>query len=99
VKVKNLTGTGSRTCRCANWLDHWKKHNTAHLDLPTCCPVSGCNSGDLVGAHVIKAEPEDKSIYICPLCGGHSSATDILEVDCALAPANVSETCGKWGYW
>ena len=99
MKVKNLTGTGSRTCRCANWLEHWRKHNTAHHNLPTCCPVTTCSGMDLVGAHVVKAESEDSGIYICPLCSVHSSSTDILEVDCTLAPANVSETCGKWGYW
>jgi hypothetical protein len=95
MKIKNLTGTGSRTCNCANWLEHWRKYNSAGQRMPIYCPVPACLETDLIGAHVKKVESPDDNTYICPLCDTHNKTTDTLEVFCALASANVSDTCGK----
>lgn len=96
MKIKNIKGTSENTCHCESWLAHWKKYS--NQDVFICQEKSCFNTDDLVGAHVQKGgESKDKTWYIYPLCKKHNSSTEELEVsdECALVPANVSETCGK----
>lgn len=95
MEVTNIDGTRQNICKCGSWLNHWRKFNSSGAGIPAYCPAFGCVKKDLVGAHVQKAGPSDRSWYICPLCEDHNKATGSLEVNCALAPADVSKTCGK----
>lgn len=75
--VKNLNGTGKNfsypTCGCNSWIDHWMKNKypnpTVKYSKYSC---RGCQSikplSELVGAHVLKINDEDKKKYIIPLC-------------------------------
>ena len=98
MKIRNINGTSDNACRCASWLEHWEKYNTGKQAVPVFCPVSDCENNPIVGAHVQKDDDSDQSWYIVPLCMTCNSKTgQVLEVSdaIALAPANVSQTCGK----
>ena len=96
MKVKNINGTSDSTCKCASWLDHWKKFSSQ--TLPAYCAEKACRGKPEVGAHVQKDSSSDNSWYIVPLCKEHNGQTGkSLEIGdtIKLAPANVSSTCGK----
>lgn len=96
MKVNNINGTSYDTCKCASWLDHWKKFSNDKL--PQYCPVWLCFRKSEVGAHVQKDSYSDKNWYIVPLCKKHNGETGkSLEIrgTIKLASANVSETCGN----
>lgn len=95
MRVNNINGTSANSCKCGDWLSHWKKYSGAQL--PTSCPATSCTSKPEVGAHVQKDGSTDRSWYIVPLCKTHNAQTGkSLEVGTiALASANVASTCGK----
>ena len=96
MKVKNINGTSTITCKCGSWLDHWK--NFSGQLLSSFCSEVTCMQRAEVGAHVQKDSATDKSWYIVPLCKVHNAKTgDSIYIidDIKLVSANVSETCGK----
>lgn len=96
MKVKNINGTSQNTCKCGSWLQHWK--NYSGQSLASFCPEVGCTKKPEVGAHVQKDNSWDNNWYIIPLCSSHNSmhGSSLSVSDTVnLAPANVSETCGK----
>ena len=94
-EVKNINGTTDNTCKCASWLDHWKKF--AHESLPRFCSEEKCTGAPEVGAHVQKADSAGDAWYIVPLCKTHNAGTgeSLTILDVELVSANVSQTCGK----
>lgn len=96
MRVTNINGTSPNTCKCGNWLEHWK--NYGRQPLPRYCPEKTCMQQPEVGAHVQKEGSPDRGWYIVPLCRSHNGQTGTtLEVsdNVALVSANVGETCGR----
>lgn len=96
MRVHNVNGTSSNTCKCGSWLKHWEKFS--RRSLPSYCPESSCYKKPTVGAHVQKDSSTDKGWYIVPLCDDHNRQTGKslnLSDSISLVSANVSETCGK----
>lgn len=94
MKLTNINGTSDNTCECSSWLEHWKTFGG--LYSVSMCAVEGCKEKAEVGAHVQKAGSDDW--YIVPLCKSHNAERggSISVADSTkLAPANVSQTCGK----
>ena len=98
MKVKNLNGTSSNTCKCKSWLKHWVNYNSSgDTQLPSYCGEESCTNEPEVGAHVQKDSQTDSSWYILPLCKSHNNKrgeTLNKYSGVSLAPANVSNTCG-----
>ncbi len=94
MKIANINGTSDTTCKCGSWLKHWENFSYQKASV---CGVLGCHNGDLVGAHVQKAESTDAKWYIYPLCKAHNQSSGTLEVTTsfALVSANKKETCDK----
>jgi hypothetical protein len=95
IKARNINGTSSNTCTCGSWLEHWKKFSNGAISY---CSEQGCAMVDLVGAHVMKADENDKKWYIIPLCSYHNrqKGHDIdVVVTTEFVPADTKETCGK----
>lgn len=96
MKIRNINGTSDNTCKCGNWLDHWKKFSGQ--SLPSYCPEEKCIQKPEVGAHVQKDSSTDNGWYIIPLCKTHNGKKgETLNVSdtVKLVSANVKETCGK----
>jgi hypothetical protein len=96
MKVKNINGTSANTCKCGNWLEHWKR-NGGKTPAAYCAELL-CRNTQEVGAHVQVDGSTDRTWYIVPLCKEHNSKTGqsiSLMEGTTLVPANVSETCGK----
>jgi len=96
MKVKNINGTSTKTCKCGSWLDHWK--NFSGLSVPTYCPEIDCRQKPEVGAHVQKDSATDSKWYIVPLCKTHNAQTGkslYISETIKLVSANASVTCGK----
>lgn len=95
MKINNINGTSDNSCRCGNWLEHWKKFGGK--TLPATCREVRCNEKPEVGAHVQKDSLSDKSWYIVPLCQRHNQekGKSLEIVDTVLVSANVANTCGK----
>ena len=97
MKVKNLNGTSRNVCSCGTWLKHWVKFNLKRQRLPMLCPACKRNLVE-VGAHVQIADSSRNDWFIVPLCKecNNQSNRTVLDIgDCALAPANKSETCER----
>jgi hypothetical protein len=98
MRIRNINGISDNACRCASWLEHWENYNTDKQALPVFCPVADCVNNPIVGAHAQKDDDSDSNWYIIPLCMTCNAKTNqVLEVSGAisLAPADVSQTCGK----
>jgi hypothetical protein len=90
MKVKNVNGISTDTCKCGNWLDHWK--NFSEQALPRFCPEWGCLEKPEVGAHVQKDGSSDTGWYIVPLCREHyvqTGRTITIDDSVKLVPANI----------
>jgi hypothetical protein len=99
AKITNVGNTLriAVTCKCGSWIEHWEKFS--EMTRPDYCIVFPlCLKKDIVGAHVQKANSDDKDWYIVPLCKKHSryKASKILEISdiFPLVKANRGETCG-----
>ena len=94
MKIKNITGTSDAKCLCDSWLKHWENFSGRTTKY---CIVKDCLEKELVGAHVQKAEGNNESWYILPICNKHNQSKDVLEVSDAwkLVSANKKETCDK----
>ncbi len=96
MKLRNINGTSPNNCPCGSWLAHWT--NLVPIGgPPPHCPVQGCPNKPSLGAHVQTGNLFDQSWFIAPLCAAHNAQRGAtLDVEPVfLAPANVSETCGK----
>jgi hypothetical protein len=94
VKVKNINGTSSNTCKCGSWLKHWEKYSGEKAGL---CNEKSCTNSATIGAHVQKLNSIDDSWYIVPLCNKHNNKRgEELELykSPQLISANVRNTCG-----
>lgn len=97
MMLKNVNNCAGTYCACGSWLNHWYKFSGRAV--PIYCPVDGCMYTDLIGAHVQKADGNDKNWYIAPLCVAHSQSRNVMEYPdwCAIVPANKHETCERGG--
>lgn len=88
---KNKEGTGSRTCKCGSWKQHWI--NFTKENWPSTCSVEGCNKTPTLGAHIIN--PQVSGERIAPMCEDCNKRTDTftLKSGVVLSSANTSETC------
>jgi hypothetical protein len=96
MKLKNINWTDNTTCSCGSWLEYWKKFSGQ--TLPVFCPEEKCIQMSEVGAHVQKANSNDESWYIVPLCKTHNGETGkslTISDSVNLVSANVGRTCGK----
>ena len=95
MKLNNINGTSSNTCKCGSWLKHWEEFSKK--SVPTYCPVTSCMQKPEVGAHVQKDSSTDRSWYIVPLCQKCNKETgkSLTVADTTtLVSANVNGTCG-----
>ena len=96
MKVRNINGTSSNTCKCGSWLKHWEIFGGQ--TLPKYCPESSCLQKPEVGAHVQKDSSTDNDWYIIPLCSAHNAEKGksiVVSDGTILVSANVAATCGK----
>lgn len=65
TKVKNLNGTSDNRVPYGydSWLDFWEKKSGKKAK-----ECAHCSNGAQVGAHVQKADSNDRSWHIVPLC-------------------------------
>jgi len=86
MRVKNVNGSSRFPAPAgySSWLDYWNQ-NASHRAFR--CGATDCHHrGDLVGAHVQKANSTDQKWYIVPLCASCNHRTDIFDVDEELVP-------------
>lgn len=95
IKIHNINGTSSNTCRCGSWKQHWI--NQSGERWPAYCSVIGCMERASVGAHVQKIRGS-QSWYIIPLCTHHNNQfgqdAEVSEYTRFIS-ANKSDTCDK----
>lgn len=77
LKVRNVEDTSGKACSGhKSWLGHWEWYAGTKA---TVCSKKDCQGSPVVGAHVVKAKPEndmDKSTqFIVPLCSMHNSSS------------------------
>lgn len=88
TRVKNVNGTSRFGCPAgySSWLEYWESKSGI---IASRCSATDCHQpgrNNLVGAHVIKVDGSDRSIYIVPLCRGCNTRTDVFYVDAPLIP-------------
>ena len=89
MKVRNLGGTGARTCGCGSWLEHWERGSGQKASA-----CAACGKKATVGGHVVKTDGYDRNHYIVPLCDGCNKRSDDFEIGTTpLVPANKEKTC------
>ena len=94
MKLKFIIGESNKTCKCGNWLAHWRKFSGHPL---TYCPIDGCREEIEVGAHVKKYGTSDGNHYIIPLCKTHCEKSGIIDPPewVKLVSVDIGETCGS----
>ncbi|WP_146211714.1 hypothetical protein [Burkholderia cenocepacia] len=98
--MKNVVGSGERSCGCGSWLDHWVKFTT-HRDGDHLCSVDGCTELAVDGAHVtlphLDVEDERQLHWIIPMCRRHNKSPDQLlsKPEVRVVSANIGKTCKK----
>lgn len=91
INWSNKNGTGTRTCKCGSWMDHWIKFSKE--SWPTSCSVANCSSPPTLGAHIINPEVQGERIVpMCYSCNGLDTQFN-LKGGVSLVKANTSETC------
>ena len=63
IKVKNLNGTSDNDAHV--WLDFWERKTGKKAGE---CGHRGCTKKATDGAHIKKADSDDRRWYIVPLC-------------------------------
>jgi len=83
--VKNVNGSSrfSAPAGYDSWLDYWEKQTGEKAYY---CSALDCNNTDLVGAHVQKANSDDRSYYIVPLCNACNQREGNFYVSAKLVP-------------
>ena len=90
---KNKKGTGTRSCACGSWKQHWL--NFSNKNWPDKCSVSGCNNSATLGAHVFNSNVSGEYIDpTCDSCNKLDSEFD-LKGGITLVSANKAKTCEK----
>ena len=92
--VRNVKGTGERTCSCGSWLMHWQRFAGVKAIY---CGVFECVNPAELGAHVVKDAEADGAECIVPMCKYHNALTEVLHPlarHVMMMTANVSKTCG-----
>jgi hypothetical protein len=99
VRIKNVVGTGERTCKCGSWLKHWEKLSRKSAYL---CSVEKCTEKATAGAHITRPNAKNEDYithpYIVPMCSEHNGkhgAEYNSKPNTTFVWANVSKTCGK----
>lgn len=73
-----------------SWLSYWEDKANCRLDpnIYYKCPACGKATlrKDFDGCHVQKANSDDKSWYIVPLCSSCNHRTDTFDVNVKLVP-------------
>ncbi|KUO52321.1 MAG: hypothetical protein APF76_04615 [Desulfitibacter sp. BRH_c19] len=88
---KNRGGTGSRSCNCGTWKQHWI--NCLGKSWPNECSISGCTNKATLGAHIINSEVSgEKIVPACDSCN-KLSGEFTLKGGVTLVSANKKETC------
>lgn len=89
---KNKAGTGTRTCICGSWKQHWL--NFSNKPWPAACSVKGCDNAPTLGAHIYNPDVSGEYIVpMCPECNKLTSSFSLKGVTCV--SANKSKTCEK----
>lgn len=88
---KNKKGTGTRSCNCGTWKQHWI--NGSGKTWPTSCSISNCSNSATLGAHIFNSEVEGERIV--PACDSCNKLNDKfnLKGGITLVLANQSNTC------
>lgn len=96
AKIKTIKDPENKTCRCGNWLNHYKNFGPRIVRL---CVVKECTGHELTGAKVQKQDSEDEKIYIIPLCTTHAESKDELEIydSIPFVSSDTKKTCGTAG--
>lgn len=83
--VKNIIGSSRfpKPTGYTSWLAYWEAQTGYKAFF---CSADGCTRTDLVGAHVQKANSDDKKWYIVPLCTSCNQRTDTFNVTATLVP-------------
>ena len=88
---KNKGGTGTRSCKCGSWAQHWV--NYSGKSWPATCSVSGCFNTPTLGAHIINPSVTgEKIVPMCDSCNGLSDSFT-LKGNTTWVSANTTETC------
>jgi hypothetical protein len=94
ARVKNLIGTGGKSCSCGSWLQHWE--NNTITRVPLLCVANGCNNFAKVGGHVKKTDTGANDAFIIPICDSCNNLTEEYTVlDGHFVSANKSKTCSQ----
>lgn len=90
--VKNLNYTGTKSCKCASWLEHWEKASGTKAGK---CVSEKCNQKATRGGHIIRVGSEDRNHYIIPICASCNALESVYMIpdNSFLGSANVSKTC------
>ncbi len=88
---KNKGGTGSRSCKCGTWKQHWI--NVSGESWPEKCSVEGCTNVATLGAHIYNSDVSgERIIPACDSCnklGGEFT----LKGGVTLITANKTASC------
>lgn len=89
---KNKAGTGTRSCKCGSWKQHWI--NASGKSWPEKCSITGCDNDATLGAHIINAKVSGEKIT--PACGSCNKLGSefSLKNGTTLVSANKQQTCG-----
>lgn len=88
---KNKKGTGSRSCNCGSWKNHWI--NNTNKSWPNTCSIAGCNNIATLGAHIINSSVSGERIVpACDSCNKLHGEFN-LKGGVTLVSANKKETC------
>lgn len=93
ITVKNINGSEGANCKCKNWLNHWEYFSNSTAKL---CTEKTCHDYATEGTLVMKTEPNNRNLYIIPLCQKHNAlkGQEIEVMDATkFIPVNISETC------
>ena len=76
--VKNYNGSSRWNAPkgYVSWLDYWCCQKGLTVD----CFAKDCDGSAEIGGHVVKANSQDKGVYIIPLCKKCNKRTDAFEV-------------------
>lgn len=88
---KNKGGTGSRSCNCGSWKQHWI--NVSGKSWPKKCSIQNCTNDATLGAHIINSSVSgEKIVPVCDSCN-KLSGEFTLKGGVTLVSANKQDSC------
>lgn len=88
---KNKGGTGTRSCSCGTWKQHWI--NCSNEPWPLFCSIDGCNNFATLGAHIFNPNVlGEKIVPACDSCNRLPGEFN-LKGGITLVSANKQDTC------